>query len=1058
MVKTHRFAILLLALMMLTGGVVSAEDAARDVAPTATVTASSTLSDKYEPNCVIDGKLPLAGGKDEARQCWIANGKDLANGGVTLAFAWDQPTTVASVVCYARTAFGLKDCFKDYEVYVDDGTEPVAKGALLAGHGAQVVDLPAPVQVRTLTLKLLSAHGEGNPGISEVQIFSAKPAQSQLLARFNDYAQDFRFTYFPSHNLVRFLLPKPPADARTWRVEVLPAKGGEPLARREGTLPMSPVGENLSVPNLPEGDYRVVLTLSGSDKPVIDERWFSRRHFEWEGNKLGLDDVVILPFTPLAVDQAKGTVDCVLRTHTMSPAGLWEQVKSDGEDILAGPVRLEVVSGGKTAVAQGKGLKFDLAKDTRVTGSAEWSAGNLSGSTSFDYDYDGFTQLTLKLAKAAEPIERVQLVIPMKAKYAWLLHPVTAMLRQHYAGRVPAGEGKVWDTSGVPSRIGGYFVPYLFLGGTERGLCFAADNDRDWVRGDGVPMMEIDRQGETVNLRLNLVSGPARLDRDRAITFALQATPAKPMPEEPYTWRKWWATGTARDAKDVYINFWGGNGYWGGRNFASSVFPDRKDFGYWDKLAEQRRTGKLDKEYMDQWFARYASLPEKQRSQIEPAMRAGFQWSSHTPANTPETTKFNYLIPYTNPRGASVGEDLDFRTTYIDEWQTIGIADPVWARASDFEHPTRLKGWATWYHIEPVPSRQDMLLYYHRKMFETFADGIYWDNYFLRPSYIPSPAGPAYVADDGTLRPGVNLNAFRALTRRTAVMMHAMGKRPLIYVHMTNTNIIPMLSFATLNLDWEWRDQGEWAKKDLQDRLGSDKDTALILAQSLGFQSGNISVAIDRFHPPKDSGITREWLFRTVLAVCLPHEIKIYQGTKDVSFVHRHLADFGYGESDCKVLRYWDEGYPLKATGAKTYALVLARDGRAMLAVGNFGAGEANPDGGVPQQGDAPSLEDYDAAQRGLKKPSDSTQASTAPATGEAYTVTLTVDLKALGLGEDVRAYDVEQRARNAAAAAKAKKAKQDPPEMPDPELKRIAPGTFVLPIRKHDFALIAVE
>jgi hypothetical protein len=148
---------------------------------------------------------------------------------------------------------------------------------------------------------------------------------------------------------------------------------------------------------------------------------------------------------------------------------------------------------------------------------------------------------------------------------------------------------------------------------------------------------------------------------------------------------------------------------------------------------------------------------------------------------------------------------------------------------------------ACWYQVEPVPSRIDMLLFYHKKMLDTFADGIYWDNFFLQPNYAPAEAGgPGYVDDDGRPRAGVNLMGFRELVKRTATMMHVMGKRPLTYIHMTNVNIVPMLSFGTANLDWEWRDQGHFASMDLQDRMDLD----LILAHNLGLQTGNLSVGI----------------------------------------------------------------------------------------------------------------------------------------------------------------------------------------------------------------------
>jgi hypothetical protein len=274
---------------------------------------------------------------------------------------------------------------------------------------------------------------------------------------------------------------------------------------------------------------------------------------------------------------------------------------------------------------------------------------------------------------------------------------------------------------------------------------------------------------------------------------------------------------------------------------------------------------------------------------------------------------------------------------------------------------------------------------------------------------------------------------------------------------MTNTNIVPMLCFGTMNLDWEWRDKGAWALKDLQTRLGADRDTALILAQSLGLKSGNISIAIDRFHPPKNSGVTRDWLFRTVMAVCLPHEIKVYQGTREVSAVQDLMADFGYGKRECRVYRYWENGFPLQAEGARTHALVLSRPGKAMLAVGNYGP--AKPTDDAPRaDDDAPSLEDYDAGQRGLKKPAEQNKPDAPADKEETYTVTLKLDLEALGLGEEVLAYDAEQRARNAAPKRPNRKKPQPAPDPKPAELKRVAPGVFELTMKKHDLALIVVE
>ena len=72
---------------------------------------------------------------------------------------------------------------------------------------------------------------------------------------------------------------------------------------------------------------------------------FKRERFVWEHNKIGKSTKVIPPFTPLAV---KGqTVSAVLRKHRMNALGLWDQVSSEGVDLLGAPMRLEATAGGK---------------------------------------------------------------------------------------------------------------------------------------------------------------------------------------------------------------------------------------------------------------------------------------------------------------------------------------------------------------------------------------------------------------------------------------------------------------------------------------------------------------------------------------------------------------------------------------------------------------------------------------------------------------------------------------------------------------------------------------
>ena len=121
--------------------------------------------------------------------------------------------------------------------------------------------------------------------------------------------------------------------------------------------------------------------------------------------------------------------------------------------------------------------------------------------------------------------------------------------------------------------------------------------------------------------------------------------------------------------------------------------------------------------------------------------------------------------------------------------------------------------------------------------------------------------------DEGRPHAGVNLFAFHDLAKRMAVMEHQMGLRPLVYLHMTNGNIVPMFSFSTMILDHEWRDSGE--NKDRLSRTAEhDEDTSLLLAQSTGLQSGCLSVITDRF-------FSDDRLSRSAMAVALTHEMKL---------------------------------------------------------------------------------------------------------------------------------------------------------------------------------------
>jgi len=231
-------------------------------------------------------------------------------------------------------------------------------------------------------------------------------------------------------------------------------------------------------------------------------------------------------------------------------------------------------------------------------------------------------------------------------------------------------------------------------------------------------------------------------------------------------------------------------------------------------------------------------------------------------------------------------------------------------------------------------------VWYYRRMLTCF-DGVYWDNTYLSPHYDPV-VGSAWKDEKGRWHPGMGLFHLRDLVKRTAVMhWQESGKMrpppsrlPFIQLsHMTNTMIVPILSFGNSNMDWEWR----YGYSDFQDRCSAD----LTVAETIGRQVGAWGTILAGGHPdPKDP--RTPWMKRTRLGVCLVHEIHNfdYDAPLDVE-IYTKLFAFGYGEPDCRVFNYWDPPHPVSVTSdtADARTLAMARNGAAVVVVTDYGQG-----------------------------------------------------------------------------------------------------------------------
>jgi hypothetical protein len=145
-----------------------------NVAPLARVSASSHFNDAYRPEMAITGTLPSISqtqGSD-----WAVRGT--SNGWFELR--WAEPVQAGQILYYARMASPLVECFKDYEVYLNDSREPVVRGTLEHRHGPQRIEFPAQA-VTKIRIEFLSVHPTSpNPGAAAIAVFAAPVTDDQL--------------------------------------------------------------------------------------------------------------------------------------------------------------------------------------------------------------------------------------------------------------------------------------------------------------------------------------------------------------------------------------------------------------------------------------------------------------------------------------------------------------------------------------------------------------------------------------------------------------------------------------------------------------------------------------------------------------------------------------------------------------------------------------------------------------------------------------------------------------------------------------------------------------
>lgn len=889
----------------------------------------------------LAGNLPLQSSWESAKAVFAS--RDFIP-----VITWDENAPVVQHLQLKEP--GSKNCNIKVSIH-NPGTHPVQVKALIAVKpknsqpGEKNVDLSiAPGQTSVVeyagsalsnetlatVIRVTSPDGkktyyyrgyEWEPERSEAIFKSGNEDDSERLA--------VNFAYYPSSHKMRLRVDAGSLQNKAGIRKVsavLKDSAGKELAATEIPKFKEDIYEMIwSVPDLKKhtadtgkNEYTLVFDIAGIPNGKV-ERKFVRTIMEWEGNPIGKSETIVAPFTPIEVKD--NTLNTILRRHELNKFGLWSQVTAADQPLLKDDgMRLEAVIGGKNIPVRFDEFKYTVQRPARVETKSRFSFGAQQMESLAEWDYDGMMKWTLTLEPCSDTIDSLKLVIPLDNTKMPLMHTCTDGIRINSGGAVPGGESVIWDGSKCArNSLVGTYVPYIWLGDEQRGISVFGENDKGWSVSTKTPCQQLIRRGNTISLVLNLIAEPVRITGKRDIVIGFEATPVKPMPEN---WRKWntwaWYGKEIISQFAMNIHFLGSCYSWGAPSPCLDIYPLFGDTSYWQKLAQTRKTGEIDQQFLSDWIGKYPlpGKPGDAEYRKTEKIYADHARSSFYLVKGSDNPATNPVMAYTNARG--VRWDTPEGQTFVDEWHR----NPFVQRKFEW-----LSGVA--YDLDPVESFRDYAMWWYKQMITTGAmDYIYWDDVFMNANF-NMVATDAYYLPDGSIQPSSGIFNMRELVRRTAVMQAEMGRPALNMVHMTNTAITPICAFARMNYDWE--DHNGFS--DFQDRYTREYVRAL----SIGRQFGNFSAVLA---PISGTPEQAAWCERTATGVMLTHELRwTNSGRKHYWNALKKLYDFGYGDKDVKVYNYWDAGFPLEIAGPENSAIALVKNGKTMLIVCDYGGG-----------------------------------------------------------------------------------------------------------------------
>ncbi|MAE63502.1 MAG: hypothetical protein CMJ18_04460 [Phycisphaeraceae bacterium] len=242
----------------------------------------------------------------------------------------------------------------------------------------------------------------------------------------------------------------------------------------------------------------------------------------WRTAAAGITARVMPPYKPLVKQDS--LVSCWGRTYALEEL-FPTAVSSQGQRLLAGPVKLLLKKDGQWLEAKAKNVTFPSLAEDRIEHRGESDVGGLQIRTTGWIEYDGLFRTDLSLS-SDEPvtIDGLHLVFAFRPE-ASIFHHLEARWASEVYERSPTKPGAPVDYP---------WLPLVWVGNHDVGLTIVTESSDGWSSPQK-GAIRFERGAEALSLTMRIISESRELGAPLRLRFGIMATPAKPMPPDRWS-------------------------------------------------------------------------------------------------------------------------------------------------------------------------------------------------------------------------------------------------------------------------------------------------------------------------------------------------------------------------------------------------------------------------------------------------------------------------------------------------------------------------------------------